>query len=820
MRITENGVAVSRIVLGCRTTWLETHAAEQLRDAVEKLSGAHLLLTYEQDACPAGGGRILVGRPSTHQGIARIAQAQGFPQESQEENDCVVLYATEEELALSGTNDRSVYYSVFHLLQTQFHVGYYFDGDTYEPQKDLAVPPGLRVERSAFRFRHTVGQWVYNFAALLNGEERRRELEFFARNKINSYRFYTWNSYFRKRVFQKMGVPTEPITDDDLARMRVLQETAEYARRLGMETMVYLLPQETSLEFRKVYPDARYFGCEWVKDDDAAPDIVPYLYPDDPLYKRFIRTSVETWIETYGPCRHFSAAPPSEHHIATDIDDFIHINVNFARYTYEAIREAVPNARFFFDGWGVRANTPPSIWTMPGVMERFVDALPQEVYFLDLWPNRKESVYTFREPMYRDKNYGPLRRARYILEPINEFGGDDHLHGCFERHIEAAREMTDPALVAHGEGFGNATELCGFSLHFFDLLFALAWDPRQVEVEDFLRDTALRRYGASRAEAALPALRRLHRAVYSHLDSSHARYQKRCYLTRVQRRLVPVEESLEVARELAGFVQGMLAIPGAAEDRAMGRDLFDALRQYITEYFNLHLQRLFGLFLTRGSGDAAAVHLGFQRHAATLEELLACLEEMAAEDENSYIETVVRRYQGRPSDPDVSGADTRIEDFRAWMRDLGSTFAGTIPNLVDYPSRDYVELLRGYYHPRVRACVELLDQLLDDRGATRPETVDDRLETLYQEVEQRWIREGYPVTDACSAPHLPLGQAARRAWERLAALPLDQDLVTAGGGNDVSERADVFASYSEDTDLKQERSWTTENPFAKKEGEA
>ena len=88
----------------------------------------------------------------------------------------------------------------------------------------------------------------------------------------------------------------------------------------------------------------------------AAPDIVPYLYPDDPLYRRLIRTSVETWIETYGPCRHFSAAPPSEHHIATDIEDFININVNFAKYTYQAIREAVPDARFFFDGWGVRAN--------------------------------------------------------------------------------------------------------------------------------------------------------------------------------------------------------------------------------------------------------------------------------------------------------------------------------------------------------------------------------------------------------------------------------------------------------------------------------
>ena len=130
-----------------------------------------------------------------------------------------------------------------------------------------------------------------------------------------------------------------------------------------------------------------------------------------------------------------------------------------------------------------------------------------------------------------------------------------------------------------------------------------------------------------------------------------------------------------------------------------------------------------------------------------------------------------------------------------------------------------MELIRGYYHPRVRACVDALDQLLDDRGATPPQAVDDRLERLYQGVEQRWLREGYPVTDAYCAPHLPLGRAAQRAWERLAALPLETDLAAQSTLN-VSERADVFASYSEDTDLKQERSWTTENPFAKKEEHA
>ena len=53
-----------------------------------------------------------------------------------------------------------------------------------------------------------------------------------------------------------------------------------------------------------------------------------------------------------------------------------------------------PKPAFFFDGWGVRANTPPCIWTMPGVMQRFVDAMPDEVYMLDLWPNRKETDAT------------------------------------------------------------------------------------------------------------------------------------------------------------------------------------------------------------------------------------------------------------------------------------------------------------------------------------------------------------------------------------------------------------------------------------------
>ena len=262
----------------------------------------------------------------------------------------------------------------------------------------MTVPDNLTiVERSAFMFRHTIGQWVYNHGAFLNEAERREELDKYARNKINSYRLYSWNSYARKMTFIKLGVPGIEIKPEDIARRDIIRDTIEYAQALGIDIMVTLPPDEMTQDFHKLYPNARYFGSEWVKDDNAAPQTKPCLYPEDPMFKTFFQTFVKVWIEEYGPVHNFVASPPCESHISTTIDDYINISVNYSKYTYEAVHELVPEARVFFDGWGVRANTPPCIWTMPGVMQRFVDSMPDEVYMLDLWPNRKETDATFRE---------------------------------------------------------------------------------------------------------------------------------------------------------------------------------------------------------------------------------------------------------------------------------------------------------------------------------------------------------------------------------------------------------------------------------------
>ena len=66
MQITQNGLARSVIVTGKKATWLERHTAEELRDYIEKISGAALLIVAEQDVEGQGAdGFLSAGRKRT-----------------------------------------------------------------------------------------------------------------------------------------------------------------------------------------------------------------------------------------------------------------------------------------------------------------------------------------------------------------------------------------------------------------------------------------------------------------------------------------------------------------------------------------------------------------------------------------------------------------------------------------------------------------------------------------------------------------------------------------------------------------------------------
>lgn len=59
--LTINAVPASTIIVGRRATWLDRHAAEELRDYVKKISGTILNIADETLTMAVTGNRILIG---------------------------------------------------------------------------------------------------------------------------------------------------------------------------------------------------------------------------------------------------------------------------------------------------------------------------------------------------------------------------------------------------------------------------------------------------------------------------------------------------------------------------------------------------------------------------------------------------------------------------------------------------------------------------------------------------------------------------------------------------------------------------------------
>ena len=112
--LTKEGIPHGTIILGNRATWLDRHAAEELRSYVKKLSGAILIITHERYASSIEGGKILIGRASTSDIVGAFAAyyPDVLPEESDTENDCVAYAVRGDTLVISGSNDRSVYYRI------------------------------------------------------------------------------------------------------------------------------------------------------------------------------------------------------------------------------------------------------------------------------------------------------------------------------------------------------------------------------------------------------------------------------------------------------------------------------------------------------------------------------------------------------------------------------------------------------------------------------------------------------------------------------------------------------------------------------------
>jgi alpha-N-acetylglucosaminidase len=328
--------------------------------------------------------------------------------------------------------------------------------------------------------------------------------------------------------------------------------------------------------------------------------------------------------------------------------------------------------------------------------------------------------------MYKDLDY--YFGKRWLLGFLFSYGGNTTLHGDLKGLIRRVQEVAQDPKASRCEGISLQPEALRHNHIWFDLLSRLAWNPEKIQIDAFLHDYATRRYGKDAAAPMVLVLKELETSVYGVDDVTPPFYQVRITEDAIKTRRQGGSRNLSLAQRSRFIPHLRKALETALGERdrlawspLYQHDLVDIGRQYQAELFDVHVTRLYDAFKA-GREDE------FEKQARSMMEILRDQEALLSSNDFYCLQPILDKAMALPGIP---------KDFDEAIRDILTVWRGRI---LDYARRDYYELVRFYYRPRVSAFISLLrDQM--NRGSR--DIPPKQLEAAYHEVEQGFVTKPF-----------------------------------------------------------------------------
>ncbi|MBI2193168.1 MAG: alpha-N-acetylglucosaminidase C-terminal domain-containing protein [Planctomycetes bacterium] len=735
--VVHEGKPHSILLLGQKATATEKHAAGELSRYVEQMSGVRLPIAREGgQPIPTGHALILIGRPETHHRIQEhVRRGAVRLTNTWPGTDGFIIKTLDRDLVLGGSRDRGTLYAVYQLLEKFLHVGFFWDGDHVPRMNSIRLPKIDISERPRFRLRFSFDGGCaagYSFGSLWGFEEWKTEIDWLMKNKFNAIIPNIGMAMVGKIVEERMGLGQRPIPEKDLEAMRFARRIFDYLRTLDMDAITPIPTTGVTVEFERAHPQSRYFRQGWFcpQGDATEPTLSPNLFPTDPLYRKLVETYVRCWTEIYGTWHLYTGSDPySESSFNTSPEERNAIMISLPLGVMAGIQAADPEGIWVFNDWGWVFNYTCA-WSKKVIQGFLRNVNPPEKAIA--WC---QGIEWTPRPICEGERVNYYRGLPFALAFLNEFGGDDYLHGNIPKSIETVQRLAGDRKAANCCGIGIATEVLRYNVHYYDFITRLAWQPGRIDYSKHLADVALRRYGAQNATRGGKALRTLADVVYTDWVTSSAMYQHRMYphmqpLPNYPIRFMPMSWSVQTARRLEKFFDAVLPVAASLRDQeCFGNDLVDAFRQYATELFNAH-------FLALDEAFAARDERRFDRHASAMLFILSQVEGVLSSRPSCRVEDLARSLARHRRNP-------RLAAMRETLR-KNLSFATSYPTIIDYGSRDFYEVLRFYWRPRVQAFLQLTREKM--RKGEKPGK--EELDKLYRPIELAWDTEGYPKRQA------------------------------------------------------------------------
>lgn len=675
------------IVISDEPTWLEQHAAQELQKYIQ------LKIIKESELPPSTEYVVVVGRREsckllryfTDRGIIRLSY--NFPG-----SDGFILktlsYQGRHYLIIGGSNERGVMYAVYHFLENVLHCGFFEDGEYIPSMERINIGDIDIVEKPYFPYRgflqlcaqsYTTPYWTF--------EEWQNEIDWLAKKKINIMPFGVgWVRGGRgsrvgydivaRRTWKALGLDCAGDVEED-EETQLARSIIQYARQRGIQIVhSSSFNGEVPDEFREKYPQCKYIITQW---EETKPTLS--IDPSDPMFAKVVEIYVHEYNRLFGTDHLYSFGIYPEMTPGSSREEGMRLRIDLAKSIVKGIKAADPDGIWQLHSWCFQSH--PDL--TPHEVQELLSVIPDDsVYICDTWAD----AY----PLYKRYNYFYGKQWGFCV--LHAMGGITTLHGNMKGIIDKIKDVVVDPQASLCRYFFIIPEVIRHNPLYYELLMRLSWDPIKVDLDTFLSDYAVRRYGEASSAQMKAFLDCLAESVYSVEDWTVPQYQHRPGLTRAT--------NLDSRFYFIPYMHRALEIALKEKDRQQGnplyeRDLLDVCRQYLGDLFNYHWIKLDKAYYY--NKEAEVEHEG-----EVLCSILQKQAELLSLHPDYRLETEINRAIAAGLKPDVAA---RIVKARfTYLGLLCGLDWDKYPFLLDYAKRDLAELIQYYYLPRLRVYLD------------------------------------------------------------------------------------------------------------------